>query len=1475
MANQQNSYTGSQGTGTNNAFFDFTFPSFTTSEVKVEVDNVVKTLTTHYTVENYNTTSGGKVKFTANNIPTGTTPVRIFRQTDVDSPKAEFTAGASLKAGEINDNFKQLRHALQEAIGAAATDRKVQEFNIEDGAITSAKIKDLTIVENDIANSAITTNKIATDAVTTDEILNGAVTRAKLEPDIIDGTKIEDDSINSEHYAAGSIDLEHLAVNSVNSDKIVNGSITGTDIGDDEINSQHYAAGSIDLEHMSANSVDSDQYVDGSIDNEHYAAGSITADKLNAATVVTNSEQSGYSVNDTSFFTTAAAEARYFNTSTGETIKDGEAFPNNDTTIATTAAINDRIIDILDSTGGFVPLVNEYAIPQYHPEVENTDVAKRVGTIISIGVIAKTGGYTTANGRRSGTTVTISSGDLTNHSNNALITDCSVDLPEGFGVLVETTAQNNSQYLANPTFKFHRLVPKATEVTTVASNATQVQTVHNNITQVQTVHNNITDIQNVAADAADIGAVAAKATEIGRLGTADAVADMAILGTADVVADMAILGTNDVVADLNTLGTADVVADMNTLATADIVSDMNALATSDNITAMDTCRDNISSINNASTNINSINNFGDTYQVASNNPSTDGGGNALAAGDLYFNTSANELKVYNGSSWQGGVTASGSFAATTGNTFTGDNRYNDGVKALFGTGSDLEIFHDGSDSHIASTTGGLTIEDTGGYFRIKGNDIKLEAADGDDFIECDDDAAVSLYYDNSKKFQTESTGVHVTGNVSITGDYLADDNEKLKMGDGHDFLIFHDGSDNHIKGVNDDNLYISTNNSIRWNIANDGHFRPQANKTYDIGSNVQQVKQVHAKEFLVRDDGYFKAGASADLQIYHDSTNSYLQNTTGVLYLNNTGGTATNLIVKAASNIELQPASGETGVKAIANGAVELYNDNSKKLATYSGGVNIYGRIAPNEFQISDNEKAYFGTDNDLEIYQSGTNGFITNTSGSLNISTAGGAIDINKGSSEYMGRFLVDGAVELYHNNSKKIETTSSGVTVTGTVAATSYTGDGSSLTGINTDLVSDTSPQLGGDLQSNGNQIEIADDDQIRLGTSNDLTIFHESSSNFNVFRQNNALSTKWLAGSDTVARFMTNGACELYYDNSKKINTNSNGVAVHGDMRVGDSNSVICGAHDDIQIFHSPNNGFFKNTTGSLYIQNATQNTSIYIRAREDEESIKTSANSNVELYFDNSKKFETTTNGAVLTGSLGLDELYMGDNEKIKIGAEDDLQIYHDGSAGRIHSASHPVYIRSGGQFGVFAGDGTESRITTDPNGDVKLYYDNNVKLRTTPDGIILNGVSDISHSSADNLQVGTGSGSNGITIYSGTSDNGSFYFADGSSGSAAYRGFIEYNHNADALYFGSAGGTAAYFDSSRNFLPNANNSRDLGSSSVRWRNIYTNDLNLSNEGSSNDIDSTWGDWTIQEGESDLFLKNNRSGKKYKFNLTEVS
>ena len=74
---------------------------------------------------------------------------------------------------------------------------------------------------------------------------------------------------------------------------------------------------------------------------------------------------------------------------------------------------------------------------------------------------------------------------------------------------------------------------------------------------------------------------------------------------------------------------------------------------------------------------------------------------------------------------------------------------------------------------------------------------------------------------------------------------------------------------------------------------------------------------------------------------------------------------------------------------------------------------------------------------------------------------------------------------------------------------------------------------------------------------------------------------------------------------------------------------------------------------------------------------------------------------------------------------------------------------------------------------------------------------------------------------------------------------------------------------------RAILPDADDTYDLGSASKRWANIYSADLQLSNEGAANDVDGTWGQYTIQEGEDDLFLINRRSGKKYKFNLTEVN
>jgi len=77
-----------------------------------------------------------------------------------------------------------------------------------------------------------------------------------------------------------------------------------------------------------------------------------------------------------------------------------------------------------------------------------------------------------------------------------------------------------------------------------------------------------------------------------------------------------------------------------------------------------------------------------------------------------------------------------------------------------------------------------------------------------------------------------------------------------------------------------------------------------------------------------------------------------------------------------------------------------------------------------------------------------------------------------------------------------------------------------------------------------------------------------------------------------------------------------------------------------------------------------------------------------------------------------------------------------------------------------------------------------------------------------------------------------------------------------------------------FITSKTILPVTNNTFDLGSSSVRWANIYSADMHFSNKGGANSVDGTWGDWTLQEGENDIFMLNNITGKRYKINLTEV-
>ena len=104
MATTEHFYTGNGSTTT----YAYTFPYYKTSDIKVTWDDVLKTESTHYNV------TGTNIVFTSGNIPANNVVIHIYRETDVDTSKATFAAGSSIRATDLNNNETQLLYAAQE-----------------------------------------------------------------------------------------------------------------------------------------------------------------------------------------------------------------------------------------------------------------------------------------------------------------------------------------------------------------------------------------------------------------------------------------------------------------------------------------------------------------------------------------------------------------------------------------------------------------------------------------------------------------------------------------------------------------------------------------------------------------------------------------------------------------------------------------------------------------------------------------------------------------------------------------------------------------------------------------------------------------------------------------------------------------------------------------------------------------------------------------------------------------------------------------------------------------------------------------------------------------------------------------------------------------------------------------------------------------------------------------------------------------
>ena len=195
------------------------------------------------------------------------------------------------------------------------------------------------------------------------------------------------------------------------------------------------------------------------------------------------------------------------------------------------------------------------------------------------------------------------------------------------------------------------------------------------------------------------------------------------------------------------------------------------------------------------------------------------------------------------------------------------------------------------------------------------------------------------------------------------------------------------------------------------------------------------------------------------------------------------------------------------------------------------------------------------------------------------------------------------------------------------------------------------------------------------------------------------------------------------------------------------------------------------------------------------------------------------------------------------------------------------------------------------ITVDAKGRITALSTNTVNTTTNLGKSTATGQITITSSTGDNVIIGEATGSiaglmstthhdkldgiaAGATNVSNTNQltNGAGFITSADGGNAATLDSIDSSQFLRSDESDTFSGTLTV---SGNILPNANGTRDLGASGTRWANVYTSDIDLNNQAKGgNTIDGSWGSYLIEEGSDDLFLKNRRTGKTYKFMLQEV-
>jgi hypothetical protein len=411
-----------------------------------------------------------------------------------------------------------------------------------------------------------------------------------------------------------------------------------------------------------------------------------------------------------------------------------------------------------------------------------------------------------------------------------------------------------------------------------------------------------------------------------------------------------------------------------------------------------------------------------------------------------------------------------------------------------------------------------------------------------------------------------------------------------------------------------------------------------------------------------------------------------------------------------------------------------------------SGTLGVTGEVTlATHLNMGDNDKIKIGTGGDLEIYHDGSNSYISNSTGNIYLADTNGAVHIQAKLNEESIVASADGAVTLYHDNSAKLATASGGVTVTGTLTATTLAGTLSTaaqpnITSVGT-LTGFTS--TGIDDNADATAITIDSNENVGFGVS--------PRARLDIFQQTNRTSK---TGT-------TRGVLHLQ-DGDTAANNELTAITFESNSN---NASAIIGqslTNNGSELFFGTSNGYASGVTNTAMIINPSGNVGI---GTNPDKLLHLAASSGATL------RLESTTTGATTGDIFGAIEFETQDSNSA--GVKGKIDSYSEGNVGN-------AALR------FFTGNTTElgERMRIDSNGQVMIGH-----------------TSSFAHADADNLAIGDGTNNSGLTIYTGASKESSIIFGNAGTNGNIEAG-IKYYHeshgtvaNRRAMTFATGGSMA--------------------------------------------------------------------------------